>query len=307
MTADLARKFLVEQLSPRYGEGEAKSMVRIVFEDAFDRGRAFEELRFKEILERLVAGEPLQYVLGEADFFGLKFKVSPAVLIPRQETEELVAWVLESIRDGLLDLTTFKKLSNLKVLDIGLGSGCIGITLKKKIPGLQLFGLEKSPAALNIALENASQILGAPSPLNPKPSTLNPKPSTLNPPPSTLFLHGDILNHSDWDLFPTLDVVVSNPPYIPDSEKNLVPEHVMAHEPSLALFVDDPDPLQFYRVISDFALEKLRPGGILFFECNEFNASDVALMLRKKGFSKVEIRKDLSGAERMAKGVFEPS
>ena len=293
MTADLARKFLVEQLSPRYGEGEAKSMVRIVFEDAFDRGRAFEELRFKEILERLVAGEPLQYVLGEADFFGLKFKVSPAVLIPRQETEELVAWVLESIRDGLLDLTTFKKLSNLKVLDIGLGSGCIGITLKKKIPGLQLFGLEKSPAALNIALENASQILGAPSP--------------LNPPPSTLFLQGDILNHSDWDLFPTLDVVVSNPPYIPDSEKNLVPEHVMAHEPSLALFVDDPDPLLFYRVITDFALKKLRPGGVLFFECNEFNASDVALMLRKKGFSKVEIRKDLSGAERMAKGVFEPS
>ncbi len=282
MTADLARKFLVEQLSPRYGEGEAKSMVRIVFEDAFDRGRAFEESRFKEILERLVAGEPLQYVLGEADFFGLKFKVSPAVLIPRQETEELVAWVLEHLKISPKKDTT-------SLLDIGLGSGCIGITLKKKMPGLQLFGLEKSAAALAISTENASQILNAPSTLN----------------PSTQFFQGDILNRSDWDLFPAMDVVVSNPPYIPDSEKNLVPEHVMAHEPSLALFVDDPDPLLFYRVIADFALEKLRPSGVLFFECNEFNAAEVAVMLREKGFLNVEIRKDLSGAERMAKGVFE--
>ncbi|MBK6995503.1 MAG: hypothetical protein IPH31_11455 [Lewinellaceae bacterium] len=101
-------------------------------------------------------------------------------------------------------------------------------------------------------------------------------------------------------------MVVSNPPYIPHSEKSLVPEHVLAHEPALALFVDDPDPLLFYSTIADFSLEKLRPGGVLFFECNEFNATEVANMLRQKGFSKVELRKDLSGAERMAKGIFEP-
>ena len=285
MTLEYARNFLIEQLTPRYGEGEAKAIASIVFEDAFDHGRAFEEDRFDKILKRLVAGEPMQYVLGEADFFGLKFKVSPAVLIPRQETEELVAWVLEH-------LNIFPKNAPPSLLDIGLGSGCIGITLKKKMPGLQLFGLEKSPAALAISAENASQILGT--------------PSTLNPQPSTVFLQGDILNRSDWALFPQLNLVVSNPPYVPHSEKNLVPEHVMAHEPSLALFVDDPDPLLFYRVIADFSLEKLRSCGVLFFECNEFNASEVAVMMREKGFSNVETRKDLSGAERMAKGVFEP-
>jgi len=284
MTANLARNFLVEQLTPRYGEGEAKAIASIVFEDVFDHGRAFEEVRFAEILQRLVAGEPVQYVLGEADFFGLKFKLSPAVLIPRQETEALVAWVLESLK-------IFSPLSSPTLLDIGLGSGCIGITLKKKMPGIQLIGLEKSLAALAIAEENAERILNIP----------------ISQYPNFQFFEGDILNPSDWDLFPQLDLVVSNPPYIPHSEKNLVPEHVLAHEPALALFVDDPDPLLFYRSIADFSLEKLRPGGMLFFECNEFNASDVAVMLWEKGFENVEIRKDLSGAERMAKGIFEPN
>jgi len=283
MKSALSRSFLVEQLTPRYGEGEAKSIARIVFEDVFDHGRAFEELRFSEILQRLSAGEPVQYVLGVADFFGLKFKVSPAVLIPRQETEELVAWVLEYLK-------TFPPVHAPRLLDIGLGSGCIAITLKKKMPGLQLFGLEKSPTALAIAIENADRILNI----------------SLSQNHNIQLLQGDILNRSEWDLFPPLDVVVSNPPYIPHSEKSLVPEHVLAHEPALALFVDDPDPLLFYSAIADFSLEKLRPGGVLFFECNEFNATEVAKMLRQKGFSKVELRKDLAGAERMTKGIFEP-
>ncbi|MFN0173847.1 MAG: peptide chain release factor N(5)-glutamine methyltransferase [Saprospiraceae bacterium] len=282
MTVSLARNSLVEQLMPRYGEGEAKAIARIVFEDAFDHGRAFGEVRFAEILQRLLAGEPVQYVLGEADFFGLKFTVSPDVLIPRQETEELVAWVLEHLK-------TFSPVHAPRLLDIGLGSGCIGITLKKKMPGLELFGLEKSPSALAIATENAKRILNIP----------------ISQYPNFQFLHGDILNRSEWALFPQLDVVVSNPPYIPHSEKHLVPEHVMAHEPALALFVDDPDPLLFYRAIADFSLGKLRPDGVLFFECNEFNAAEVADMLREKGFSKVELRKDLSGAERMVKGLLQ--
>ncbi|MBC7774138.1 MAG: peptide chain release factor N(5)-glutamine methyltransferase [Phycisphaerae bacterium] len=282
MTANLARNFLVEQLTPRYGEGEAKAIARIVFEDVFDHGRAFDESRFEEIQARLVAGEPVQYVLGEADFFGLKFKVNPSVLIPRQETEELVAWVLEYLKD-------FPPINAPRLLDIGLGSGCIGITLKKKMPGLQLFGMEKSPAALAIVTENAERILNIP----------------ISQYPNIPFLHGDILNRSDWALFPQMDVVVSNPPYIPHSEKSLVPEHVLAHEPSLALFVDDPDPLLFYRAIADFSLEKLRPGGMLFFECNEFNAAAVVEILRQKGFKNVELRKDLAGAERMVKAAFE--
>lgn len=280
MKPESARILLVEQLTARYGEGEAKAIARIVFEDAFDRGRAFEATRFETILSRLVAGEPVQYVLGEADFFGLKFKVNPAVLIPRQETEDLVAWVLEHLK-------TFSPIAAPSLLDIGLGSGCIGISLKKKRPSLQLFGLEKSPEALAVATENASRHLNIP----------------ISQFSNFEFMEGDILNRSDWAGFPQLDVVVSNPPYIPHSEKGHVPEHVMNHEPALALFVDDPDALLFYRAIAEFSLEKLRPGGVLFFECNEFNATEVADMLRAKGFSNVETRKDLSGANRMVKGI----
>ena len=287
MKHDFARNFLTEQLTPRYGEGEAKAIARIVFEDAFDYSRAFDEDRFNKILARLKAGEPVQYVLGEADFFGLKFRVSPEVLIPRQETEELVAWVLE-------DLKNAAALSPVSLLDIGLGSGCIGITLKRKMPGLQLFGLEKSPSALQIARGNAERILGLSSAHPQRPNVSTPQ-----------FFLGDILNRSDWGHFSHLDCVVSNPPYISLSEKSLMPEHVLDHEPALALFVDDPDPLLFYRVIADFSLEKLRPGGRLFFECNEFNASEVAGMLEQKGFKKVELRKDLAGAERMLKATFE--
>lgn len=278
MNAELAQDLLRQQLTPRYGAGEARAITRIVFEDAFDRGRAFDPLKFDAILLRLTAGEPVQYVLGTADFFGLKFKVDPSVLIPRQETEELVAWVLEALK-------SFSPLASPALLDIGLGTGCIGITLKKKRPGIQLFGLEKSPSALSIATENATRILSA--------GVSSPQ-----------FFLGDILDPGDWLKFPKLDVVVSNPPYIPYSEKNLVPDHVLSHEPALALFVDDPDPLLFYRVIADFALEKLHPDGLLFFECNEFNAPEVARLLQEKGFSSVELRKDLAGAERMVKAIF---
>ncbi len=275
MTALAAREQLIESLIPRYGEGEAKALARIVFEDAFDRGRSFDPERFGAIQTRLLAGEPVQYVLGMADFWGLQFKVSPAVLIPRQETEELVAWVLEHLKSSALDA--------ISLLDIGLGSGCIGITLKKKMPAIRLYGLEKSPEAMDIAIENAERILG---------------------PNTHTFTLGDILSRADWAQFAALDVVVSNPPYIPHVEKSLMPDHVLAHEPALALFVDDPDPLLFYRVIADFCSEKLRPGAALFFECNEFNAPEVAAMLREKGFEQVEVRKDLAGADRMLRAIW---
>jgi release factor glutamine methyltransferase len=279
MTATSARTLLIEQLTPRYGAAEAKAIARIVIEDAFgNQQAAIDHFQFHEMLARLLAGEPVQYVLGQADFFGLKFKVNPAVLIPRQETEELVVWVLEHLKNN--------EIENPAVLDIGLGSGCIGVTLKKKVPGLQLFGLEKSPAALEVAVENARRILG--------------EPATYE------FIEGDILNYPDWANFPKIDVVVSNPPYIPLVEKGIMPEHVTAHEPELALFVDNDDPLLFYRVIADVALQKLKPGGALFFECNEFNARDVAALLREKGFAEVELRKDLAGAERMVHGIFSP-
>jgi release factor glutamine methyltransferase len=280
--ADLCRS-LARSLRPRYGPGEAASIARIVAEDVFllkkhpARPLTAEQIaHLQQIQSRLTAGEPLQYVLGEADFFGLKFRVSSAVLIPRQETEELVAWVLEWLKTSEIERPA--------LLDIGLGSGCIGIALKKNFPRLHLFGLEKSPAALAIALENAERLL-------------TPRPSPLT------FYEGDILDPADWERFPLLDVAVSNPPYIPLREKSLMPEHVLAHEPSLALFVDDADPLLFYRAIALFCQKKLRPGGALFFECNEFNAHQVADLLSEEDFAAVELRRDLAGAERMLKAV----
>jgi release factor glutamine methyltransferase len=281
MTSDQARAFLVEQLTLRYDAGEAASVARIVLEDVFEiRGagsKLFQEKDIQKlagISERLKNGEPVQYVVGEADFFGLRFKVNPAVLIPRQETESLVAWVLEYLKSARLEKPA--------VLDIGLGSGCIGVTIKAKYPSALLFGIEKSPEALEIATENARRILGEGA--------------------FEFFLEDVLALSVDGVILSSpghFDVIVSNPPYIPHAEKQLMPEHVLAHEPALALFVENDDPLVFYRRIAELSRRLLRPGGVLFFECNEFNARQAGDLLRETGFSKVELRKDLAGADRM--------
>lgn len=272
---------LVNDLTLRYGAGEARSIARIVFEDAFGARRnrqknftAGEERRFQEIRKRLLDGEPVQYVLGEADFFGFRFKVTPAVLIPRQETEELVAWVLDWL----------KQYSGMQpaILDIGLGTGCIGISIKAKSPRVHLYGLEISSEALMLATANAERIL---------------KGASFN------FYSSDILDRNTWAPFPVLDLIVSNPPYIPQGERALVPDHVARWEPHGALFVPDAEPLIFYQAIAEFALEKLRPGGALFFECNEFNAPAVADTISRLGLVRVELRKDLSGADRMVMAI----
>jgi release factor glutamine methyltransferase len=282
-----AKTFVVQRLTTRYGNGESESIARIALEDTFqwrvgDWQRRLSEVEMAQlstVVARLEQGEPLQYVLGMADFFGLKFHVSPAVLIPRQETEELVALVLEHLKT--IPETTPA------VLDIGLGSGCIGITLLKKRNHIRLFGIEKSPDALAVAQQNANAILGENARL-------------------ADFQSGDILMSdalpTDWPLF---HVVVSNPPYIPLAEKHLVPEHVQAHEPSLALFVEDHDPLLFYRQIASLALTQLFPGGALFFECNQYNAQEAAALLQEMGFKHVQLIQDLSGADRILR-AFSP-
>ena len=282
MTLSSAKIFLSKKINLLYDDEEAASIVRIVLEDAFDRRtsapeRLFgvgEEARLEEIAGRLAAGEPVQYVLGMADFFGLQFLVSPAVLIPRQETEELVAWVLADLKAQPKPART--------VLDVGLGSGCIGLTLKKKYPALQLYGLEKSPAALAVARDNAALLL---------------------PEQTVQLIEGDILQESDWSLLPMIDVLVSNPPYIPYQEKGLMSENVLAHEPALALFVPDDDPLLFYRALAAFAMHNMPSGGSCFFECNEHNTQAVATLLRQAGLRQLEVRRDLSGKERMVKVV----
>lgn len=261
------------ELEAVYEASEARQVSRIVLEDAFGVKNFSRELfftpddavRLEGIKKRLLQHEPVQYILGEADFYGLKFKVDQRVLIPRQETEELVHWILE----------TLPLSANARVLDIGTGSGCIPVTLKVKRPALDVFAVDISEGALEIAAENAARHHAA-----------------------VHFLRADILQASEWPdgLF---DVIVSNPPYIPREEEALMPPQVLAFEPHIALFTQNEDPLIFYHRIAAFALERLSKNGFLFFETNEFNAHAVMDMLKVLGFQRVELRQDMQGKDRM--------
>lgn len=274
---------LITDLTPLYGAGEARSIARIVLEDAFNTRRytefrcetAGDAEKMASISAALLQGVPVQYVLGEADFFGLKFQVNPSVLIPRQETEELVAAILEQLKQFP---------NGARVLDIGLGSGCIGITIKYKRPDIQLFGFEKSPEALQTALSNAARLL---------------KPGN-----DVHFLQSDILLRQP-EPDEQYDLIVSNPPYIPKNEAAIMPDHVVHHEPALALFVEDDDPLLFYKVIAAYARKTLAHGGSLYFECNEFNAGEVAAFLNQQNFQSVQLLKDLSGADRIVSARYD--
>jgi release factor glutamine methyltransferase len=264
----------------RHGLREALSMARIVFEDVFgvtnfEREDVLSRTDIKqleEILRRLSDNEPVQYILKEADFFGLKFKVEPAVLIPRPETEELVYAVLEQAK---LDSIS----QSLKVLDIGTGSGCIPITLAFKQPSLEIHATDISGEALTVAKENAKKHKV-----------------------SVQFFENDILDEELWEDFEYYHYIISNPPYIPYAEEHLMPLNVKGFEPHRALFVPNEKPLLFYETITRFAKMRLNKGGKLFFETNEYNARRVVDILEKNGFVKIELRQDLSGKDRMVIG-----
>lgn len=266
-----------QSLQEIYSEGESNSILRIVFEDVFkiqkaDYHRDISENEIetlKGIRNRLLENEPIQYILGEADFYGLKFRVNASVLIPRSETEELVYWILEVGKKE-------QKNPNFSLLDIGTGSGCIPITLKKKMPEWKISAIDIDNGALKIAQENAD---------------LNNV--------FVRFVQSDILDKKGWSSESKYDIIVSNPPYIPGNEKHLMPANVLGFEPNIALFVTDENPLIFYETIADFALKNLKPGGNLFFEMNEFNAIQVKNLLNLKGFQNTEIRKDINGKNRM--------
>lgn len=279
MTVAQAYHQLWEALITRYEEGEARSIARIVFADEFgvtnvqrrDHLAPYQLMRLSRIQSRLLDDEPVQYVLGQADFYGLKLQVDEHVLIPRQETEELVHWILETIRE--------ERKGTGRVLDIGTGSGCIPIALKKEAPGLEVHALDVSEEALRLARANSTRY------------------------DISLDLHHlNILDEGAWSRLPAFDLIVSNPPYIPEEEAHLVPDNVQRYEPRRALFVDDDDPLLFYRRITAFAGQHLLPGGWLFFEVNEYRAGGVVALLQAAGMEQVELRKDMNGKERMVRG-----
>ena len=221
------------------------------------------------IIAQLKTGMPVQYILGYTDFYGLTFRVDPSVLIPRPETEELVEWILRTI-----------PLNNTQnILDIGTGSGCIPITLKHNIPDSNLFGIDISSIALQTAKHNAEV-------------------NKVN----VTFIKADALNLNEPVIASQrYGVVVSNPPYVTMTDKQQMHHNVTDFEPHTALFVTDQNPLIFYKAIADFATRHLINGGYLFFEINESLGLETVEILNHKGFQNIELRKDMSGKDRMIK------
>lgn len=226
-------------------------------------------LALEQALHELLKQKPIQYILGKAPFYGREFKVNPAVLIPRNETEELVHLIIKE-----------NTIPNPAILDIGTGSGCIPITLDLEIPGARVAALDISIEALEIAKANATLLA-----------------STVE------FYKIDILTQP----IPVdnLDIIVSNPPYVKHSEKNLMHSNVLDHEPHLALFVFDDDPLLFYREIAIKAKKSLKCGGKLYFEINEALGEETKNLLLAQGYQQLRIHQDLNGKDRMVSAILE--
>jgi release factor glutamine methyltransferase len=273
------------ELAALYDIKEIDSLCMIVLEDvtctSSVRIKAFPELeipaeqaeRINKMLTRLKSGEPVQYILGHAEFYGLPFKVNPSVLIPRPETEELVEWAILSVGSSQLTVGN--------ILDIGTGSGCIAISLKKNLVDAQVSAIDISTEALKTAKENAE---------------LNDV--NIN------FIEADILNQTNSPLTNHYSLIISNPPYVTLDDKKQMHTNVTDFEPHTALFVPENDPLIFYKAIADFALTHLKKGGLLFFEINESYGEQIVELLDNKLFKNIELRKDMSGKFRMVKARY---
>ena len=237
---------------------------------------------FFKVLEDLKQQKPIQYILGETEFYGLSFKVNKNVLIPRPETEELVDFIIRSVTSSAVE-------KSIKILDIGTGSGCIAISLAKNLPNAKVYALDVSKEALKGAKKNAK---------------LNNV--EIN------FIEANILevaeNSSLWEdvavkqkgfLF---DIIVSNPPYVRNLEKVEIKPNVLDNEPHLALFVEDENPLQFYKAITDFTVNNLKQNGVLYFEINQYLGKETKQLLIDANFDNIELLKDLNANDRMLKG-----
>ena len=287
---------LWHRLTDLYGADEAKAVVRWVLDVRFGLSladilcgkvtelSANDQEELEKIMQRLEKGEPVQYIIGVADFCGRQFHVEPGVLIPRPETAELCRWIIShgdrnAVRSD--DLTAF--LSPCEVLDIGTGSGCIAITLALELPKAKVTAWDISDDAIRIASENASR-LGA----------------------SVIFEHRDTLDPSLFTLhssLPSWDIIVSNPPYICRKEADGMEKKVLEYEPHLALFVPNDDPLLFYRAIAQYAAKTLKPQGALFFEINPLYASSLSQLLSTMSCYDIQTLPDQFGKLRFLKAT----
>lgn len=296
-----AEKLIKKELSVIYEANESANISLLVLEDCtgfsgadlfMNRERELsdeQEKKIRERIQRLQQHEPIQYIMQKAWFYGMELYVDNNVLIPRPETEELVDWIVKDLKASGLDV--FKKAPNdadvtkqLKILDIGTGSGCIALALKKTMPKAEVWGCDVSEEALNVARRNGS--------------TLDIRVD---------FQGMDFLAEAQQKLLPTVDIIVSNPPYIPMREKDDMNANVVNFEPHTALFVPNNDALVFYMAIARFAKMRLYENGTIYLETHENLARDVVDLFCHHGFERVELRKDMQGKERMVKASPSPS
>jgi len=239
--------------------------------------------KLENIIQRLSSHEPIQYIMNKTWFYNLELYVDENVLIPRPETEELVDWIVRDVKNSGKDV--FEKRNNeadattlLKILDVGTGSGCIALALKQTIPRAEVWGCDISDKALNVARRNGSH--------------LNIRVD---------FQAMNFLVEQQQKQLPTVDIVVSNPPYVLNEEKKNMEPHVVEHEPHSALFVPDNDALVFYKALAHFGHHRLYRGGCIYMEINEAKAKEVIDLFTKEGYTSIEIRRDMQGKERMVK------
>ncbi|HLK27172.1 MAG TPA: peptide chain release factor N(5)-glutamine methyltransferase [Puia sp.] len=301
MTIHEAQQQLLFQLYHIYDDRESAAITNLIMENITEWKKIDRVVNknvplsltkielLKKYTEELLQHKPVQYVLHEAWFSGMKFYVDENVLIPRPETEELVEWIVQEVQSSEFrvggqqsavcsPMTDNRRLTT--ILDIGTGSGCIPIALKKKIPNAEIFSCDISEAALQIAKQNAK-----------------------NNNVEISFMQLDFLDEQQRNPLSSFDIIVSNPPYIPIKDKETIQQNVIGYEPHLALFVEDNNQLIFYEAIADFAKEKLSANGNVFVETHEEQASNVKKLFSIKGFNEIEIKKDMQGKERMIKAT----
>ena len=288
-----AERWLQQQLGSTNDASEAAAIAAIAMEHVtgFSRpdrlsktGESLNEQqlnRLTEITRRLSAHEPVQYILGEAPFAGMKLYVDNAVLVPRPETEELVQWIIDDVRAAGIDVfnkegTEADKTTTLKILDVGTGSGCIALALKKTMTKAEVWGCDVSEDGLNVARRNGSEL------------DIRVDFQGIN-----------FLDEAQQKFLPTVDIIVSNPPYIPLKDKETMQANVVSHEPHTALFVPDNDPLIFYRAIAHFGKNRLHNGGSIYVEIHEELGAAVKQVFEAAGYTNVVVKKDMQGKDRM--------
>lgn len=272
---------IVIKLSKIYGDRESEQLAKMLLDDLLNI--SFEKIMIDELVsidykeekmleekfELIMDYHPIQYVLGKAHFYGRDFIVNPSVLIPRQETAEL-------INEILID----NKRSNLNILDIGSGSGCIGITLSLELKQARVTALEIDKGALNVSIANAQRLGGK--------------------------LKSILADIHKLDALPEkYDIIVSNPPYVTENEKKLMFNNVLKHEPHKALFVPNSDPLLFYKRIISLAKNLLSPGGKLYFEINEKYGPDISQLLESEKYAHIKLVQDINGKDRIIKAMLD--